>query len=279
MKPLFTRYQLATCYRKVTPEFLPPIASVEPFLEYYFESSEQATTSSTSTGTVESSSNIIICIVGSSHARNMAQRLTEAVDVTQRMNVAIQYHDFRMPYQVTSKAVRSMISDNRCQRLIKSVGQWAAGKRFKVNNNGPYTLARFYGKYRQMAWHLYDAFPTLPTVYRSINYNPLGGLIGACPPMDWRLPTMIDGYNAAIQHVVKELHDETAMNSSSSSGGGGKGSANHVVQFVDTNFLVDPMWDAASDWCHLDPPLALLQGVYIIQKVLILGTQEFVSNR
>jgi hypothetical protein len=89
---------------------------------------------------------------------------------------------------------------------------------------------------------------------------------------------MIDGYNAAIQHVVKELHDETAMNSSSSSGGGGKGSANHVVQFVDTNFLVDPMWDAASDWCHLDPPLALLQGVYIIQKVLILGTQEFVSN-
>jgi hypothetical protein len=278
MKPLFTRYQLATCYRKDTPECLPPITSVEPFREYYFESSEQATTSSTSTGTAESSSNIIICIVGSSHARNMAQRLTEAVDVTQRMNDAIQYHDFRMPYQVTSNAVRSMISDNRCQRLIISVGQWAAGKRFKVNGDGPYTLARFHDEYRQMARRLYDAFPTLPTVYRSINYNPLGGLIGACPPTDWRSPAVIDGYNAAIRHVVEELHNDTAMNNSSSSGGGGKGSANHVVQFVDTDFLVGPMWDAASDWCHLDPPLALLQGVYIIQKALLLGTQEFVSD-
>ena len=277
IKPLFTRYQLASCYRKETPDCLPPITSVDPFREYYFESSEQATSSSTSTGTAESSSNIIICVVGSSHARNMAQRLTEAVDVTQRMNVAIQYHDFRMPYQVTSNAVRSMISDNGCQRLIISVGQWAAGKRFKVNGDGPYTLARFHDEYRQMARRLYDAFPTLPTVYRSINYNPLGGLIGACPPTDWRSPAVIDGYNAAIRHVVEELHNHTAMNNTIS-GGGGKGGANHVVQFVDTDFLVGPMWDAASDWCHLDTPLVLLQGVYIVQKALLLGTQEFVRD-
>jgi len=89
---------------------------------------------------------------------------------------------------------------------------------------------------------------------------------------------VIDGYNATIRRVIEELHNDTAMNNSSSSGGGGKGSANHVVQFVDTDFLVGPMWDAASDWCHLDPPLALLQGVYIFQKALLLGTQEFVSD-
>jgi hypothetical protein len=271
MKPLFTRYQLATCYRKDTPECLPPITSVEPFREYYFQFGEQTTSAPTSSGAVESSSNIIICIVGSSHARNMAQSLTEAINATQIMNVAIQYHDFRMPFQVTTNAVRSMISGNGCQRLIISVGQWPAGKRFRVNADGPWTIARFHGEYRQMARRLYDAFPTLPTIYRSINYNPLGGLIGACPPTDWRSPALIDGYNAAIGHVIEELHNGTAINNSS--GGGGKGSAN-VVQFVDTNFLVGPMWDAASDWCHLDPPLALLQGVYIVQKALLMGTQE-----
>ena len=275
MEPLFTRYQLPTCYRKNTSECLPPITSVEPFTEYNFQFSERRKPSSFFTGAVESSTNITtICIIGSSHARKMVESLTQAVDVIQRMNVAIQYHDLRMPFQVTTNAVRSMISGNGCERLIISVGQWPAGKHFRVNADSPWTFARFYDEYRAMVWRLYDAFPTMPTIYRSINYNPLGGLIGACPPTDWRSPAVIDGYNSVIQHVIEELHIDTAMKISI---GHDKGSSS-VVQFVDTDFLVGPVWDAASDWCHLDQPLALLQGVYIVEKAMLMGSHDFARN-
>ncbi len=114
----------------------------------------------------------------------------------------------------------------------------------------------------------------MPTIYRSINYNPLGGLIGACPPTDWRSPAVIDGYNSVVQHVIEELHIDTAMKISI---GHDKGSSS-VVQFVDTDFLVGPIWDAASDWCHLDQPLALLQGVYIVEKAMLMGSHNFARN-
>ena len=64
----------------------------------------------------------------------MFEYLTAAVnDFQDIMNVVFQYHDVRMPHQVTVEFVRSMIKTSRCQRLIVSVGQWPAGKHFRVN--------------------------------------------------------------------------------------------------------------------------------------------------
>jgi len=265
MNPLFTRYQLAKCYRNVTPECtMPATTSVEPFLVYSFQYSNK--TLPLHVGNVELSSNVTICIAGSSHARKMFEYLTAAVnDFQDIMNVVFQYHDVRMPHQVTVKFVRSMIKTSRCQRLIVSVGQWPAGKHFRVNADSPWTIDRFYNEYSHMVQRLYSAFPTLPTIYRSINYNPLGALIGSCPPTDWRSPTTIDGYNAAIRHAIENLQQININNTA----GNVSSNVRSVVQFVDTDFLVGPLWDAASDWCHLDQPIGLLQGLYIVQQALL----------
>jgi hypothetical protein len=268
MNPLFTRYQLAKCYRNVTPECtMPATTLVEPFLVYSFQYSNK--TLPLHVGNVELTSNAVtICIAGSSHARKMFEYLTAAVnDTLDIMNVVFQYHDVRMPHQVTVEFVRSMIKKSRCQRLIVSVGQWPAGKHFRVNADSPWTIDRFYNEYSHMAQRLYSAFPTLPTIYRSINYNPLGALIGSCPPTDWRSPTTIDGYNAAIRHAIEDLQQSNINNTASNA----SSNVRSVVQFVDTDFLVGPLWDAASDWCHLDQPIGLLQGFYIVQQALLMG--------
>lgn len=94
-----------------------------------------------------------------------------------------------------------------------------------------------------------EALPDVPVFARSINYNPLGSLIGGCKPTDWRSPLVIDGYNTAIRHVVDSIQSKN-------------------LSFIDTNFLVGPVWDSASDWCHLDPHVGIQQGIYTLSKVV-----------
>jgi hypothetical protein len=85
------------------------------------------------------------------------------------------------------------------------------------------------------------------TIYlRSINYNPLGGKHAACPPVDFRSPMVIDGYNAILKRLAAEFH----------------------VPFIDTNFIVGPMWDQAIDWNHYHGEVGNQIAKYIIARVL-----------
>lgn len=275
MNPLYTRYQLPGCFRKNTPECTTFITSAEPFQDYTFQWMHQIQKSTFSNDndnaeqikdTQQSDADFLlhpvlpstptnICVLGSSHARKLVDYLNMA-NITNNPNdrypnITVQYHDRRMPFQVKSAPAG-------CDRLVISVGQWPPGKKFRVNRDGPFTVARFFNEYHQMAQRLlrdHDHNPnTVPVLFRSINYNPIGAMIGACPPTDWRSPAVIDGYNAAIQHVVMTMAQSTDKH----------------VQFIDTDFLVGPMWDAASDWCHLDERIGLLQGLHVMQQALLL---------
>jgi hypothetical protein len=81
---------------------------------------------------------------------------------------------------------------------------------------------------------------------RSMNYNPLGGIIASCPPQDWRSPVVVDGYNA----ILKRLSDQ------------------FNVTFIDSNFIVGPMWDSAPDWCHYKNEVGNQMATYILGRVL-----------
>lgn len=69
-------------------------------------------------------------------------------------------------------------------------------------------------------------------VLLSNDYNPLGDIILACPPTDWRRPDFIDTYNLALERIARDTYG---------------------VQYVDNNRAVlGVAWDSASDWCHPD---------------------------
>lgn len=251
MKPLYTRYQLNTCYRKTTPECTPPAASIETFQDYQFQ--WQWPGSSTRQLSVANlpvpPTKMTVCLLGSSHARKIYEYLQEG-GVENATNIQVQYHDVRMPFQVTVSNIQAMIARGGCDILVISVGQWPAGKQFRINADGPMNFRRFYLEYQSMIQRIHENFPNIPALYRSINYNPIGALIAKCPPTDWRSPAVIDGYNAAIQQAVDEIQDPAH------------------VRFLDTDFLVGPMWDAASDWCHLDYRVGLQQGLYVLEQAL-----------
>jgi hypothetical protein len=86
-----------------------------------------------------------------------------------------------------------------------------------------------------------------PTFYlRSMNYNPLGGLIASCPPTDWRSPVVVDGYNTILRRLAKSFN----------------------ITYIDSTFIVGPMWDSAPDWCHYKNEVGHRMAAYIVARVL-----------
>ena len=75
--------------------------------------------------------------------------------------------------------------------------------------------------------HLVEHFSPENIRIRSMHYNPLGDLIS---PSDWRNPRVVDGYNVILKRVSRKLG----------------------VRFLDSQFIIGPMWDTARDWCHYD---------------------------
>merc|ERR1712166_274350 len=130
-----------------------------------------------------------------------------------------------MPFQVTVQVIRKLMITKNCGTFVIAVGQWPASKHFRINRLSPLSFNQFYRSYSHMLSSITKALPDVPVFARSINFNPLGSLIGGCKPTDWRSPLVIDGYNAVIRHVVSEIKSKN-------------------LSFIDTNFLIGPVWDS-----------------------------------
>jgi hypothetical protein len=76
------------------------------------------------------------------------------------------------------------------------------------------------------------------------SYNPIGDIIGSCPPKDWRSPRVIDMYNT----IEKRVCDEYGM------------------PWIDTNDIMGIMWDRAADWCHYDDVSSDMEAKYILGR-------------
>ena len=262
--PLYTRFQASDCFRNQEERCNLPHTSVQPFDNYEYinhVSPEKSILHS-------SSSNMTVCLLGSSHARKMWEYLKEFMaNKTQIQNkvsspgqLRVVYHDVRIPSLITEVMAQNLISTRGCEAFVISVGQWPIGKRFKINRNSPLPFSSFYQEIRQMLVRLHESVPHhIPIFLRSINYNPLGALIGKCPPSDWRSPLVIDGYNSVIQAAVQEMKSPR-------------------VKYIDTNHLVGPVWDASSDWCHLDKGVGVIHGLLVMSQVLGISLPRNVAS-
>jgi len=199
---------------------------------------------------------ITVCLVGSSHARYMHQTLSTFP--WDQSNITISYFDSKIPRQVEHNSLTS------CNAVVISVGQWPAARHFAITPDSPYTFARMYAEYKAMTQRVQREYPHVHVLLRSINYNPLGNQISACPPKDWRNPLVIDGYNSVIRRVVRDINHENNNNNNNNNNTQTK----NAVQFVDTNSIIGPVWDAAGDWCHPDHWVRIPHSVYVLVRAL-----------
>jgi hypothetical protein len=108
-----------------------------------------------------------------------------------------------------------------CTKTVVAVGQWPSGRR-PQKQRPPILFPEYKRQMADVIRNFKNAKTDIGFHLRSIHYNPLGDTKFNCPPDDWRSPSTIDGYKLECKYVP----------------------------YIDTNFILRPMWDSASDWCH-----------------------------
>ena len=79
-----------------------------------------------------------------------------------------------------------------------------------------------------------------------ISPNPIGQIHGSCPPRDWRNAPNIEMYNKVTRNVARDFN----------------------MPFLDTNFIIDLIWDSSRDWNHYRDEVVVMENVYLLDRML-----------
>ena len=90
-------------------------------------------------------------------------------------------------------------------------------------------------------------------VVRSVHNNGLKRNIEVCPSVDLRHPTNADLATMILKEIVQETNQQEDAAESP-----------NIVSFLDTNFLIGPVWDSGSDWNHYTGQEGLEEAKYIL---------------
>ncbi len=263
VEPLFTRYQPIGC-RNESDKFDSRCSvpmSLERFDPYEFYYVGHTRDNSVKTTSVEkraniiksqalhanrADDNIILCFVGQSHAREMAREVRLWLESWNVTNIIVKHVDrARYPSEVTKSYIQEYTTKFKCTKSIIAAGQWSAAK-LPVIKKPPTTFLEYFGEVREMIQNL-KVMNTTGVHLRSIHYNALGDVKIKCPPQDWRSPPVIDGFNRMIR-ILAETMD---------------------VPFIDTNFIIGPMWDSGGDFCHYrNDKVARAEALYVLSRLL-----------
>jgi len=192
-----------------------------------------------------------ICLVGYSHSRTLLASMTQYHNISRiNNNIHIEWIRAKSPRDVNNKTITTEIT-GACDKIILAVGQWPAS----FSGGKPDSFEVFDTQIRRMFVRLQAHLsPQVDIVARSIHYNPLNERIGGyCPPKDWRSPTVLDGYNDIIQQACIDAAKKTAV---------------ATIRYVDTNFIVGPLWDASSDWGHVCNQASHVEALYLLAATL-----------
>ena len=291
-RPLFTRYQPVDGCRENSTRCQNAMGTGEypsRFSTYQFKWKNSShsdldfdfinhqTSMNTTTGqtgsTPANTNSYNVCFLGASHSVYHIKNCLELVDaaagysnVTQPTEkIMICSHlPFEFPNDVNPTSIDRILKRNYlyrsnkhiCTHIVIGLFQWSFS--FKVRD--PVTRERrppLLSKWKQEITNVIqtiqnseflaanDATPKL--FLRSAHSNPLKRDTSSCPQIDWRTPI-----NAELcSKVLQEISDE-----------------NENVTFLDTDFIIGPVWDVSPDFNHYLGLESMEETKYILREVI-----------
>lgn len=261
IEPMYTRYQ-PSCPPNSDPSCM-NAANTKRFLNYTFIWPQQSDpTIMLSHHFLNDTKNLNqrsrVCFMGASHTREIKNHLysvfgNRIIDSVAAFDAAAKYTDY-----VEANA-EHFVTENGCNSLVIGVGQWPAGwpegrphlfNEYKKNMQSMIQTLVMLKNKLEITNAQHPAVNTSLKLYlRSMHYNALGNRMTACPPDEWRNPFVVDGYNL----IAKQLASESM----------GK------VKFIDTNFIIGPMWDSPEDWCHFKNEAGRQDALFLLAKTFL----------
>lgn len=231
--PLYTRYQPVACMEDL-PECKSP-TSLKRFRPYEVRwNLPQAPPNFAED--IKTANLQRVCLIGASHARVMGDQMKEHV----RDGFPIHYFLARYPKEVTEVFLKGVLAQ-RCTKVVMSFGQWPASRRA----SNPWLFDVYEKSMRALIERVLGAISRDKIYIRAMHSLPIRSDTATCPPIDWRTPPVIDGYNSILSSLTKE----------------------YDIEYLDTRFLMEPMWDSCEDWNHYLGKAGRNEALYIIGKI------------
>jgi hypothetical protein len=208
-----------------------------------------------------------VCFLGASHSEWHIKNCNELVDAaagysnvtkSTEKKMVCSHLPFQYPHSVNPKGLDHLLRRNKiyrsnnylCTHIVIGLFQWSFS--FKNINHRPPLISKWKQDIKnviqiiQNSTYLGIAIPKL--FLRSVHLNPLKLDTSICYPRmrDWRTPINTKLCNKALQ----EISDE-----------------NENVTFIDTDFIIGPMWDVSPDWNHLMGIESMEETKYILREV------------
>lgn len=188
-----------------------------------------------------------VCLVGKSHSVHIAYSL-------QQLHLGRWFFLIpkKFPEDITNDFFVQSHQKYGCTSFVIGIGQWPASWVPDI----PYSFLRYRDGMARIIRTVASANSeihntTFRYFFRSMHYLPIGDTVSSCPPTDWRSPPVIDAYNYLVQNLI--LLPSNKNN----------------TFFLDTEFISNPMWDIAYDWCHLPRQVADVEALYIASVTLL----------
>ena len=108
-------------------------------------------------------------------------------------------------------------------------------------------------------------------VVRSVHANGLKLDMIQCPAKDFRHPLNADLATVILKQIVEESNHQrqtTTTTNSTATNPATRTTPPEIVSFLDTNFLLGPVWDAQSDWNHFRGKEGVEEAKFILSYIL-----------
>jgi hypothetical protein len=240
IQPLYTRFQPPNCRNESQTDLERCSGSMDSSRFTPYSLQWDTDELKQKLGSINNSSKI--CLVGASHSKLMLGYMNRFVpNGTVAFPNGLGYKNrTTFPRYVTREFVEDLVNRLKCKKIVIGLGQWSAG----WPEDEPTLFPAFETQMSTLLENIQDI--GVEIFLRSLHYNPIGDMISACPPIDWRSPPVIDGYNRILKRVSKKFN----------------------VQFIDTNAIIGPFWDSPPDWCHFKNDAGVNDALYIAGRVL-----------
>jgi len=254
-----TRYQPTLCWKETNKTIRNILRCDEKedrkrFLDYQFEWQNDTINDSLQIGAKRKRTRIgdleqfkakkeNVCIFGVSHS-HFIRKYSDDLSLTQSISFGgtitlIKYHIMPEPGVDLSKDYVDAKQRFNCTKGLVGFGQWPGS----YDGGAPV----LFWQYEQLMNRVVNTMREvgIEPIFRALHWIPIASRVGSCPPGDWRIHAM-EGYNEILKKVGKELN----------------------VPYLDSEFIVAPMWDESADFNHVNDERAWREVNFIMRNLI-----------